>query len=573
MLRAMSAPPDGTTFTIAHLSDLHCGGQYFVPGLLERAISEINDLKPDIVVCSGDLTTFGFKHEYEEARRYLDKVECESMVVIPGNHDSRNVGYVHFEELFGDRNSVLRVGPATVVAVDSTEPDLDHGQIGRGRYRWIEEQFAAEATRACAIFVCHHHLLPVPGTGPRAERDLRRRRHDRVPPARRRPPRPLRATSTFPTRGSSRTSSSSTPAPSPRCASGATRGPVTTSSRSPGATSPSGASTRSTDRSGSSSSRSRRSSTRSTPGGSRTRSRPARDARAGPHRRRALRAGRARLRSRSSRTTSSRRTSSAAPRSCAGTTTTASVVAADLDAALAEHRPGARRRPLRRAGARPEGAVPAREPRARGRAPVRRRRLPLRPAGARAVPAAVDRDRRHRQAGRQDGDHRARGPAVRPRPARRRRRDGAGRPAGAGGRHGRAGRRRRCSSSRAAAATPPPTTSRPPRWPASRRSAAGAAAAGSPVPCRSRTCPRARGSRPSSGPSSSSSTAAARRSRRRRRRAASSSSTARPDPDVATGYLNEFRHLALRPRRPDDGRAGNRLGGAVRPRAGARRRR
>jgi 3',5'-cyclic AMP phosphodiesterase CpdA len=160
----MSAPPEGTTFTIAHLSDLHCGGQYFVPGLLERAISEINDLKPDIVVCSGDLTTFGFKHEYEEARRYLDKVECQAMVVIPGNHDSRNVGYVHFEEHFGERNSVLRVGPVTVVAVDSTEPDLDHGQIGRGRYRWIEEQFAEEAS-SLRVFVCHHHLLPVPGTG------------------------------------------------------------------------------------------------------------------------------------------------------------------------------------------------------------------------------------------------------------------------------------------------------------------------------------------------------------------------------------------------------------------------
>ena len=47
--------------------------------------------------------------------------------MIPGNHDSRNVGYVHFEQLFGDRNSVLRVGATTVVAVDSTEPDLDHG--------------------------------------------------------------------------------------------------------------------------------------------------------------------------------------------------------------------------------------------------------------------------------------------------------------------------------------------------------------------------------------------------------------------------------------------------------------
>ena len=110
------------TFTIAHLSDIHCGGPYFVPNLMERALAEVNDLDPDIVICSGDLTTFGFKQEYAMAKEYLDRIRCEQFVVIPGNHDSRNVGYVHFEEMFGPRNSVLRVGGVTVVAVDSTEP-------------------------------------------------------------------------------------------------------------------------------------------------------------------------------------------------------------------------------------------------------------------------------------------------------------------------------------------------------------------------------------------------------------------------------------------------------------------
>ena len=156
------ATRDGT-FTIVQISDLHCGGQYFLPNLLERAITEVNDIAPDIVVCSGDLTTFGFKEEYAQAKSYLDRLSCASVVVIPGNHDSRNVGYVHFEQLFGDRNSVTHVEGVTVVAVDSTEPHLDHGQIGRGRYAWIEESFAAPAD--LRVFVCHHHLLPVPGTG------------------------------------------------------------------------------------------------------------------------------------------------------------------------------------------------------------------------------------------------------------------------------------------------------------------------------------------------------------------------------------------------------------------------
>ena len=155
----------GRPFTIVQLSDLHCGQQFFLPNLLERAIADTNDLQPDVVVISGDLTSHGFKDEYALAKSYLDRLQCDSVVVIPGNHDSRNVGYVHFEDMFGERNSVLRCPGVTVVAVDSTEPDLDHGQIGRGRYRWIEEQFSESGPDELRIFVLHHHLLPVPGTG------------------------------------------------------------------------------------------------------------------------------------------------------------------------------------------------------------------------------------------------------------------------------------------------------------------------------------------------------------------------------------------------------------------------
>src|SRR6188472_816365 len=151
-------------FRIAHLSDLHCGEQYFEPTLLDRAIAEINELEPDIVICSGDLTSFGFKHEYQLARQYLDKIACESLVVIPGNHDSRNVGYVHFEELFGERRRDVHKDGVSIVAIDSTEPDVDLGTIGRGRYGWIEEKFASHDA-VLRVFVLHHHLLPVPGTG------------------------------------------------------------------------------------------------------------------------------------------------------------------------------------------------------------------------------------------------------------------------------------------------------------------------------------------------------------------------------------------------------------------------
>ena len=78
--------------TIAQLSDLHCGSPHFVPSLLDRALVEVNDMQPDVVIVSGDLTADGFRAEYETAREYLDKIHCKRMLVIPVYHDSRNVG-------------------------------------------------------------------------------------------------------------------------------------------------------------------------------------------------------------------------------------------------------------------------------------------------------------------------------------------------------------------------------------------------------------------------------------------------------------------------------------------------
>lgn len=150
-------------FIIAHISDMHAGSQYFVPNLMDRAVIELNELKPNVVVSTGDLTNEGFKQEYLLAKSYLDKIACENLLVVPGNHDARNVGYVHFEDMFGSRQGVCHRDGISIVGVDSSEPDLDHGTVGRHRYTWIKEQFSREAD--FRVFVLHHHLLPVPGTG------------------------------------------------------------------------------------------------------------------------------------------------------------------------------------------------------------------------------------------------------------------------------------------------------------------------------------------------------------------------------------------------------------------------
>ena len=147
---------------IAHISDPHVGSVHFVPNLMNRVIAEVNELGPDIIVCTGDFTNEGFRQEYKTAAAYFQQFRPR-VVAVPGNHDARNVGYLHFEEMIGPRHWRVELGGVVIVGADSSEPDLNHGQIGRERYAWIAEQFAEPAE--LKIYVQHHHLLPIPGTG------------------------------------------------------------------------------------------------------------------------------------------------------------------------------------------------------------------------------------------------------------------------------------------------------------------------------------------------------------------------------------------------------------------------
>jgi Icc protein len=153
---------------IVQMSDIHVGAGLFRPDLLSAVIEETNALEPDLVAVAGDLTTEGYRWEFEEAQGYLDRIECPNMVVIPGNHDARNVGYRHFEDFFGMRESAVTVqvpeGEAKVVALDSTKPDLDEGEVGREHYGWLDSEFRGW-DRGPKILMIHHHILAIPGTG------------------------------------------------------------------------------------------------------------------------------------------------------------------------------------------------------------------------------------------------------------------------------------------------------------------------------------------------------------------------------------------------------------------------
>jgi 3',5'-cyclic AMP phosphodiesterase CpdA len=154
---------------IAQISDLHCsktrhGKSGFKPDKLGSCILEINKLKPDIVIVTGDLTMFAFEEEYQMASNYISKLKAETFV-IPGNHDSRYRGYEYFEDFFGYGNKTIKLPGVGIIGIDTTIPDLNEGNVGRGKLRWLLGELKKIPKSHRKIVAMHHHLIAIPHTG------------------------------------------------------------------------------------------------------------------------------------------------------------------------------------------------------------------------------------------------------------------------------------------------------------------------------------------------------------------------------------------------------------------------
>jgi 3',5'-cyclic AMP phosphodiesterase CpdA len=57
---------------IVQISDLHVGSQ-FLQDKFDQLVEEVNQLHPDVIVVTGDLTNEGLMQEYEECKILLTK--------------------------------------------------------------------------------------------------------------------------------------------------------------------------------------------------------------------------------------------------------------------------------------------------------------------------------------------------------------------------------------------------------------------------------------------------------------------------------------------------------------------
>ena len=179
------------------ISDLHIGG-LFKQDSFDTLVDEINnDLKPDVLIVSGDLTDDGLVFQFEKARDELKKLKCDNLIIFPGNHDYRHTGYLLFKEYFPiakpdsakvyeykDNNSNENRQTVIVTTIDTARPDRDEGEVGHVQNLWLNKTLKKydknklqnsndnnnvkgnnENNQIKKIVAMHHHLIAIPDTG------------------------------------------------------------------------------------------------------------------------------------------------------------------------------------------------------------------------------------------------------------------------------------------------------------------------------------------------------------------------------------------------------------------------
>ncbi len=126
---------------VAHISDLHVGALAFRPELLVKVINEVNEMDPDVTILTGDLTENGYYMEFEKVAEYIDTIDTP-LLAIPGNHDARHVGDQCFSDIIKRRCRTLDLKDKgiKVIGLDSSEPDLDYGKVGRAQQEFMEKE-------------------------------------------------------------------------------------------------------------------------------------------------------------------------------------------------------------------------------------------------------------------------------------------------------------------------------------------------------------------------------------------------------------------------------------------------
>lgn len=165
---------------IVHISDLHFGRER--PELLRPLIETLNQIAPDLVAISGDLTQRARPGQYRAARALIDALVAP-VVSVPGNHDTPLHNPVErlldpwgrYRRYISEDLEPAWIGSGVALrGVNTVNPLFwQRGHIRRRTLTRLCEAISADRGRL-QIVMGHHPLEHLPGTAKQLASGARR---------------------------------------------------------------------------------------------------------------------------------------------------------------------------------------------------------------------------------------------------------------------------------------------------------------------------------------------------------------------------------------------------------------
>jgi 3',5'-cyclic AMP phosphodiesterase CpdA len=157
---------------LVHLSDLHFGAH---DERLVKAVEErIDELKPDLVVISGDFTQRARTEQFKDACAFLERLQHAGHEVlgVPGNHDvplydvlRRFLSPLARYRRFIDENlcPFVQLPGIAVLGVNTARSlTFKDGRINQDQVAFVRDTFARTPSDAFRVLVTHHPLFALP---------------------------------------------------------------------------------------------------------------------------------------------------------------------------------------------------------------------------------------------------------------------------------------------------------------------------------------------------------------------------------------------------------------------------
>jgi 3',5'-cyclic AMP phosphodiesterase CpdA len=166
-----------------HVSDLHAGRRE-TPGLGATLAAFAEEIGPELVMVTGDLSHRGRRAQLEQARAMLAGIG-RTLLVVPGNHDIPysfparfTTPWREFERVFGSADPAYASETLVVCGLNSVQPWRHQGgALSARRLERVAETFAGTPANALKVVALHHHLAGAPW---RASRKFPLRHRTRV---------------------------------------------------------------------------------------------------------------------------------------------------------------------------------------------------------------------------------------------------------------------------------------------------------------------------------------------------------------------------------------------------------